>query len=270
MLRHTASSSSAPLASTTEPNVPKRDIAHNRRCFSPASSSIYSQPSGSSIEAVPTRRPPPPLDTTKQEPIKSPLSYRPLPISSKGNSDMESEPSRQVSFRPREIPRAQPLSDREAEKLSDKLCSRVWKTDLGRMWDNAVAADKKGNVDDELYSQLLDFFYCYLPVCLLCDPYLELRIKASRSSNQVTHLLTSQQMVLKAPAQDPVIVSKEQLQQYRILMTTYVESSWTQEKRGKNTPHLWFSRPGSETFLQKVAISAASSVHSIVSYSIRA
>lgn len=50
------------------------------------------------------------------------------------------------------------MNDRDAAELCDRLCARVWKTDLGGMWDNAVAADRKGNVNDELYAQLLDFF----------------------------------------------------------------------------------------------------------------
>jgi hypothetical protein len=37
-------------------------------------------------------------------------------------------------------------------------------TNLGQMFDKVVDADRRGIIDDRFYAQLLDFFYCFIPV----------------------------------------------------------------------------------------------------------
>jgi hypothetical protein len=35
---------------------------------------------------------------------------------------------------------------------------------MAAVFDKVTEADRRGHVDDMLYHQLLDFFYCFLPV----------------------------------------------------------------------------------------------------------
>jgi hypothetical protein len=44
------------------------------------------------------------------------------------------------------------------------VSDRIWVTNLGQMFDKVVDADRRGIIDDRFYAQLLDFFYCFLPV----------------------------------------------------------------------------------------------------------
>jgi hypothetical protein len=169
--RHSALSSTSRLESIREHGVLKRDpkVSSRQPPISRAPSSIYSQPSGYHAASGSTRGSQQSVRRVKQEAIKGPSSSRSATsvIPAKASSELE-QPTRLLSFRPSEKSlKERTINDREAKVLCDKLCSRVWRTDLGGMWDNAVAADKKGNVNDKLYSQLLDFFYCYLPVSLL-------------------------------------------------------------------------------------------------------
>jgi hypothetical protein len=41
------------------------------------------------------------------------------------------------------------------------------------MFDKVIDADRRGIIDDRFYAQLLDFFYCFIPVR---HPYLEARL----------------------------------------------------------------------------------------------
>jgi hypothetical protein len=65
---------------------------------------------------------------------------------------------------PDDAPTGHRMTEQEADALCKKLCSRIWNENMGRMYDKVVEADRRGNVDDRLYYQLLDFFYCFLPV----------------------------------------------------------------------------------------------------------
>ncbi|KUJ10204.1 uncharacterized protein LY89DRAFT_272178 [Mollisia scopiformis] len=143
-----------------------------------------------------------------------------IPVSETINVVASEPPVRSISFRPAETSiSGREISDKQADEMCRELCLRVWKTDLGKMWDSARAADKKGNVDDQLYGQSLDFFYCFLP------------------------------MVIKAPATDPVTVSKQGLENYNVLFNRFGDGgTWGQGQSGKNFPHMWFSGPGSEGF----------------------
>jgi hypothetical protein len=59
------------------------------------------------------------------------------------------------------------MSEEDADALCKKLCARIWNEDMSEMYDKVVEADRRGNVNDRLYHQLLDFFYCFLPVSSL-------------------------------------------------------------------------------------------------------
>lgn len=60
------------------------------------------------------------------------------------------------------------MSEGEADSLCKELCKRIWNDNMAAVFDKVTEADRRGRVDDRLYHQLLDFFYCFLPV----RPYL--------------------------------------------------------------------------------------------------
>jgi len=68
---------------------------------------------------------------------------------------------------PEPLPVAADITPENADKLCRDLTARVWNENLGKMFDRVVDADSRGCVDDKLYSDLLDFFYCFLPVSLV-------------------------------------------------------------------------------------------------------
>jgi hypothetical protein len=73
-----------------------------------------------------------------------------------------------TSFRPLEdpkLPRSRSqMTEGEADALCKELCRRIWNDNMAALFDKATEADWRGQVDDMLYHQLLDFFYCFLPV----------------------------------------------------------------------------------------------------------
>ena len=94
-------------------------------------------------------------------------------ISANRNTDGENltsiePPTRMTSIRPLEdpkLPRSRSeMSEGEADALCKELCRRVWNDNMAALFDKATEADWRGQVDDRLYHQLLDFFYCFLPV----------------------------------------------------------------------------------------------------------
>jgi len=84
------------------------------------------------------------------------------------NSTSMEPPTRMTSFRPLEdpkLPRSRSqMTEGEADALCKELCRRIWNDNMTALFDKATEADWRGQVDDMLYHQLLDFFYCFLPV----------------------------------------------------------------------------------------------------------
>lgn len=102
--------------------------------------------------------PPPPL--TVQPLLRSgsrspPLSER-LTVFHKPISVAPGQPSN--------TPPPETLSTRDADSICDDLVRRVKIAQLGKMYDKAVEADRRGLVDDGLYDMVLDFFYRFLPM----------------------------------------------------------------------------------------------------------
>jgi hypothetical protein len=56
------------------------------------------------------------------------------------------------------------MSKEEANALCKELCKRIWNDNMAAVFDKVTEADWRGQVDDRLYGQLLDFFYCFLPI----------------------------------------------------------------------------------------------------------
>jgi hypothetical protein len=83
------------------------------------------------------------------------------------------------------------MMSQEVDELCKTICDRIWKTNLGHMFGKVVSADRRGRVDDTLYSQLLDFFYCFVA------------------------------MVVVSPRSDPVIVRAGDLQSHRRIMNNF-------------------------------------------------
>ena len=110
------------------------------------------------------------------------------PAPHKSEDDPNEPPQRITSLRPDISPAEPTISASEADDLCSTICARIWNTNLGHMFDKVVAADRRGQVDDKLYSQLLDFFYCFVP------------------------------MVVVAPRSDPVIVKAGDLRTHRKIM----------------------------------------------------
>ena len=69
-----------------------------------------------------------------------------------------------VPGQPSNIPPAEILSTRDADSICDDLVRKVKIAQLGKMYDRAVEADRRGLVDDGLYDMVLDFFYRFLPM----------------------------------------------------------------------------------------------------------
>jgi hypothetical protein len=107
------------------------------------------------------------------------------------------------------------MTPTEAEELCKDLCDRIWKTNLGSLFDKVVLADSRGLVSDTLYAQLLDFFYYFIP------------------------------MIVGAPRSDPVIVRAGDLQSHRRIMNMFGPGRGV-EGRGTHNKHKWFSRPRSQ------------------------
>ena len=77
---------------------------------------------------------------------------------------MNEPPQRITSFVPAEHSSAAPraMTFEEGNSLVKQVCDDIWVTDILRMFDRIVDADRRGHIDDTLYSHLLDFFYCLL------------------------------------------------------------------------------------------------------------
>ena len=108
-----------------------------------------------------------------------------------------------------------PLSASEADYLCSEICSLIWFINLGDMLDKVIAADRRGQVDDKLYSQLLDFFYCFVP------------------------------MVVVAPRSDPVVTRKGDLASHRRIINTFGLGWDLSSERGPHRRHRWDYRPRS-------------------------
>ena len=126
-------------------------------------------------------------------------------------------PSRVTSFippaEPEAIERARKLNPGEAHQQIQNLCARIWKDNMAKMFDKVVEVDRRGHVDDKLYNELLDFFYCFLP------------------------------MVMKAPLSDPVIVGTVALENHRKILNLFGDGRDLRGRAGRNDTHKWYSRP---------------------------
>lgn len=93
-------------------------------------------------------------------------NYSPPNPTPQQNLGSAEPPMRITSVRPPDdpTPTGRRMTDQEADTVCKKLCSRIWNENMGKFYDKVVEADRRGNVDDKLYYQLLDFFYCFLPV----------------------------------------------------------------------------------------------------------
>lgn len=121
-------------------------------------------------------------------------------------------PVRPSSLRPAEpvISSSHPPAE-EFNNLYVKVCREVHLTSLGRMFEDVCRADRQGNIDEEEYRHLLDFFYCFVP------------------------------MLVVAPKDDPIIVRPYELRNHwRLLRTRWADRG---SGSGPNNPHRWFSRP---------------------------
>jgi hypothetical protein len=93
---------------------------------------------------------------------------------------------------------------------------------MSKMYDKVVEADKRGNVDDRLYQQLLDFFYCFLP------------------------------MVTKAPPTDPIVVRQLDLENHRKILNLFGDGRSIRREAGRNDPHRRFSKPSDGSFKSRM------------------
>ncbi|KAE9373975.1 hypothetical protein N431DRAFT_337605 [Stipitochalara longipes BDJ] len=123
---------------------------------------------------------------------------------------------------PVEVEGGRKLSPAEAHQQILTLCARIWKDNMGRMYDKVVEADRRGHVDDKLYAELLDFFYCFLP------------------------------MVMKAPLSDPIIVGAVALENHRKILNLFGDGRDLRGRAGRNDTHRWYSRPSDESFKSRV------------------
>ena len=114
------------------------------------------------------------------------------------------------------------MSATEADALCKKLTARIWHDNMSKMYDKVVEADKRGNVDDRLYQQLLDFFYCFLP------------------------------MVTKAPPADPIVVRQSDLENHRKILNLFGDGRSIRRQAGRNDPHRWFSKPSDGSFKSRM------------------
>ena len=137
-----------------------------------------------------------PRSTTKAQ--KSPLQAEASSSSSAATHQCDAPttptepPQRITSLRPDvSPPETKAMTASEADQLCEEICKRMWMTDLAHMFDIVVSADRRGCIDNKLYSQLLDFFYCFVP------------------------------MVVEAPRSDPVIVRAGDLQSHRRIMNRF-------------------------------------------------
>ncbi|KAG4414558.1 hypothetical protein IFR04_012306 [Cadophora malorum] len=153
--------------------------------------------------------PPPPL--TVQPLLRSgsrspPLSER-LTVFHKPISVAPGQPSNN--------PPAETLSTRDADSICDDLVRRVKIAQLGKMYDKAVEADRRGLVDDGLYDMVLDFFYRFLP------------------------------MVFANGESDPIIINRRQILDHHRVWQIFGPRGVgiSRKDRGKNRPHPWYTRP---------------------------
>ncbi|PMD15366.1 hypothetical protein NA56DRAFT_710043 [Hyaloscypha hepaticicola] len=172
-------------------------------------STAASAKSPQSVSSRPSSRPNPEVLTSAR-------------ISANRNTDGENfastePPARMTSIRLLEDPslpgsRSQ-MSEGEADALCKELCKRIWKDNMAAVFDKVTEADRRGHVDDRLYHQLLDFFYCFLP------------------------------MIIKAPPSDPIVVRSTDLENYRKILNIFGDGRDIRGPSGTNNPHRWFSRP---------------------------
>jgi hypothetical protein len=112
----------------------------------------------------PTRGPAAATRNTVEPPRNPPNFSRPVPTQGQTLPNNE-PPPRITSLRPPDdAPTGRRMTEQEADVLCKTLCNRIWNENMGKVYDKVVEADRRGNVDDRLYYQLLDFFYCFLPV----------------------------------------------------------------------------------------------------------
>jgi len=92
------------------------------------------------------------------------------------------------------------------------------------MWDNVRDVDRRGNIDQQLYDNLIAFFFGFVP------------------------------MVLHTRPRDPCVVTPSELLTYRELMRRFERERLYTERtpRGPHRRHEWYSRPGEQGFLAKL------------------
>ncbi|KAK0123758.1 hypothetical protein ONS95_008765 [Cadophora gregata] len=107
------------------------------------------------------------------------------------------------------------LSARDADRICDDLVRKVRVAQLGKMYDRAVEADRRGLVDDGLYDMVMDFFYRFLP------------------------------MVWGNGESDPIIINRRQILDHQRVWQIFGPrgEGLSRKDRGKNRPHPWYTRP---------------------------
>ncbi|PMD41080.1 hypothetical protein L207DRAFT_565077 [Hyaloscypha variabilis F] len=152
--------------------------------------------------------------------------YHPAPPNISDYNGSEA-PSRVASLlppaEPEAIERGNRLNLAEGQRQIQALCARIWKDNMGKLYDKVVEADRRGHVDDKLYADLLDFFYCFLP------------------------------MVMKAPLSDPIIVSAVALENHRKILNLFGEERGLRGRAGRNDTHMWYSRPSDGSFKSRLS-----------------
>ncbi|KAH9212095.1 hypothetical protein DL95DRAFT_509785 [Leptodontidium sp. 2 PMI_412] len=107
------------------------------------------------------------------------------------------------------------LSNRQADIICDDLVRKVKNVQLGKMYDRAMEADRRGAMDDVLYDQVLDFFHRFLP------------------------------MVFAAADNDPIIINRRQILDHEKVWNIFGPrgEGLSRKDRGKHRPHPWYTRP---------------------------
>lgn len=187
-----------------------------------------------SSETAPTRLPVPPhqplASATRAPPGNLNLSNKPTRVLPDNNTPVAVDPStlaaasaipvqvaqhsRPPSLRPAEPPSSRQLDPSAFNTLCRKVVQQVHLTSLRCMFDDVKLADSRGNISDQEYSHLLDFFYSFVPMCV------------------------------RAPENDPVIARPFELRTYeKILGEMWEERA---KKTGPHNRHQWYSRPSNK------------------------
>ena len=182
------------------------------------------QPPATSERQQSTTQPSGRITTTRHGSHLGPNQSRPQHGSSATAAPppMSPTPERITSMRPPEDPASAPnMTPKDANVLCNQIVTRIYQEDVGNMWEKAGEADRRGNVDDKMYTDLLDFFYCFIP------------------------------MATKSPPTDPIIFRGSDLQNHRRVLNTFGCGRRIARESGPNDPHQWFSKPGPKSLVEE-------------------